>query len=159
MFGFLKKKFVDKMADIQVRELSDFNENLSRMNSDEIGMVVAQATHMRLNFQERMGVDLLEPSVAIMQDPSLPLALNKTIRGFQKDGNLTDAAAMMIWLHTLRSMGEFEVRPHGRELWRQLARGFPYVAESAISLERDFGVFINFEGYDEIPRGLEPEPT
>jgi len=129
------------------------------MNSDEIGMVVAQATHMRLNFKERLGVDFLEPSVALMQDATLPLALNKSIKAFQKEGNLTDAAAMMIWLHTLRSMGAFEVRPHGRELWRQLARGFPHVAASAISLERDFGVFLNFEGYDEIPRGLEPKPT
>ena len=159
MFGFLKKKILDKAVAIQVKEISDFNLNLSRMNSDEIGMGVAQATHIRHNFQERLGVNLLEPSVALLQDASLPLAINKTIQEFQKNGNMTDAAGMMIWLHTLRSMGEFEVRPHGRELWKQLARGFPHVTESALNFEMVSGVALNFEGYNEIPQGLEPNPT
>jgi hypothetical protein len=129
------------------------------MNSDEIGMVVAQATHMRIDYLERLEVDLLEPSVAFEQDPYLLVTLSKTIGDFQKNGQMNDAAAMMIWLHTLRSMATFEVRPHGRELWRQLARGFPHVAENATFLRKDLGVWINYEGYDEIPRGLEPEPT
>ena len=36
----------------------------------------------------------------------------------------------MVWLHTMRAAARLELRPLGRDMWRELARGFPYVEES-----------------------------
>jgi hypothetical protein len=64
------------------------------------------------------------------------------IKQLQKDGNLGAAAGAMIWLHSLRTIIYPEVRMFGKQLWRELYRGYDYIDDR----------FFEIMGYEEIIR-------
>ena len=43
-------------------------------------------------------------------------------------------------------------------MWKELERGFPYVEEQKPALEELTGKTVNIEGYQNFPKGLNPEP-
>ena len=140
----------------QAKEIEGYLEILKGMDSSEIGMVVAIATHMRHGLAKHEGYDLLDPIILMGTTPETVLHLGRLIREYQKAGEMTDAAAMMVWLHTLRAAARPELRMKGRELWGHLERGFPYVLENASYLEAMTGKAPELDGYDRYPKGLNP---
>lgn len=70
------------------------------------------------------------PHRPLSNAPSYPATLGKAIRLNQKDGRLQDASALMVWLFTPWAGGRLELRQLGRDMWRELSRGFPYVYEA-----------------------------
>lgn len=141
------------------KELQEFIDKLKVIDSDSIGMVVAWATHYK-NQLEQDGHKVSDPIVYCSINPFFSLELSTYIKELQNTGRLQDAAALMVWLHTIRGagMGCLELRVLGREMWKELERGFPYVEERKFALEELLGEPVNIEGYQEFPKGFAPEP-
>jgi hypothetical protein len=57
------------------------------------------------------------------------------VREFQKIGQPSDAAGTMVWLHSMRALAFPEVRELGRDMWKELQRGFPYVSDALSAIE------------------------
>lgn len=155
--GLFTKWKLSRYLRIQEREISSFTAQLSQMDGDEIGLVVALATDTR-NRLEDAGFLLSDPIAAYTVDPETPSALKEMIRTLQAEGRLQEAAALMVWLHTSRVGTRLELRPLARQMWGQLERGFPHVEEASMALMRVFSRSIRLDGYDEFPKGLSPNP-
>lgn len=141
----------------QRKELTDFVQNLRAMDGTEIGMVLAMATAYRHDLARR-GVDLLQPAILLAADPGITFTLARTIQQHQKHGEMSLSAALMVWVHTLRATSRLELRQLGRDMWRELERGFPHAIENSMSLMALTGQTANIEGYDQFPDGLTPDP-
>jgi len=80
------------------------------MDSSAIAMLVAMATHMRHNLARHKGYDLLDPIVLMGVTPEAVLELSRLTTEYQKAEERSDAAAMMVWVHTLRAAARPELR-------------------------------------------------
>ncbi len=141
----------------QKRDMQTFIDALSSMDSQEIGLIVAIATHMRNNLEE-LGYRLMDPLVDYQLDPAVTLRLGRLIKECQKLNQPTDAAGTMVWLHTMRVGGQHELRPQAREMWRQLGRGFPHAEDAAFEILKMTLKPPRIEGFDRYPAGLTPDP-
>lgn len=158
MLGWLHRKAVKAATAKQAAELEEFLSLMREMNSDEIAAVVLMATQTRL-LLETKGYNLLEPTEAFRFDTNIAITLTKVVQGQQAQGDKAAAAATMVWLFTVRTAIDLEIRSLGRQLWRELSRGFPQVHVAYWALH---GVLRNFDTrclseYDRIPAGLEPD--
>lgn len=142
----------------QRKELSAFVDNLRAMDSQELGALLAIATDARHSLEAK-GHMILDPIVYFSMNPGFLMYLSHWIIQLQKEGKPMAAAALAIWLHTMRAGARLELRQLGRDMWRELTRGFPSVAESAADLESLLGRHFNTEDASVYPKGLTPEPT
>lgn len=138
--------------------MESFTRHLRAMDGPELGLVVAVATHVRHQL-EALNHSPSDPILYVAQNPGYPLFLRKRAVQLQKDQRPQDAAAFMIWLHTARAGLRLELRMQGRDMWKELSRGFPHVLEASTSFYLASGVLLNTEGACEFPIGLTPEPT
>ena len=87
-----------------------------------------------------------------------PLRLVSLIKQFQKMGQPSDALGVWVWLHSVRALNVPEIRIFGRQMWKELVRGFPFALQ-ALQQMRDTGAIlpngIEWE-LSFIPHGLEP---
>lgn len=141
----------------QRQELSHFVSLLRAMDGVEVGHVVALATHVRHQLEAK-GHNPMDPIVYTAINPGFPLLLSRTTIELQKQHRPHDAAAFMVWAHTARAGVRLELRGLGRELWRELTRGFDHVEEGALSFQAMSGVALNIDGAREYPKGLTPDP-
>lgn len=156
--GWLANKFSSWAVKTQKAELEAFINNLKGLDSHEISSIVALATDGRHKLEEMYGWDFLDPVLLEASDPYVTMKINQLIRQMQKQGDTVDAAALMVWLHTLRSATTLELRMLGRELWRQLERGFATCVDTAADMSEVIGTPLNTEGYNQFPAGLTPDP-
>jgi len=71
----------------------------------------------------------------------------------------SDALGVMILLHSVRALNVPEIRGLGREMWKELERGFPYVEDTLEEIRGLTGNPLPPNIDDElkfIPHGLEP---
>lgn len=141
----------------QQREIQSFVNQLAAMDGVEIGLLLAVATHMRNNLEDE-GKMLMDPMMSIPIDPSPILILRGMITEYQKVRSMSDAAAAMVWLHTMRVGARHELRGTARMMWRELSRGMPHVAGASMDVYRITGQFPRTHGYEEFPKGLTPDP-
>lgn len=142
----------------QAKELEKFVSNLRALDGAEVGMIVALATRQRHILAVEYGWFLLDPFVTLQRDPGAAITLNALIRAAQRRGQEPLAAGMMVWLHSLRAMQSPELRQGGRDLWRQLQRGFPYCDQAQDEFYAVSGEVMNLHDHDQIPIGLTPDP-
>lgn len=157
LMGIFSRWFDRWALGTQAKEMQTFIDGLAGMDSRELGLVVVVATHLR-NELEDDGFKLMNPLVDYPRDPSVVPRLHRLVRECQKIGQPTDAAGVMVWLHTMRVGGRHELRPQAREMWRQLSRGFPYVNDAASDLLRASFKIPRIDGACTFPAGLTPDP-
>jgi hypothetical protein len=157
MFNWLQNMLISWGTKTAKKELETWLKMLRAMNSDEIGMLVAGSTHIRHTLEIIYQVNMLDPFTSNSADPALSSKLRGLIQKYQSEGDLSSAAYVMVWLHTLRCCGLIDLRPLGRDLWRELRRGFPFVGAAAHEVYASTSKTLNIDGYDVIPEGLEPE--
>lgn len=155
--GWLINKLNRWAVSSQSKELTEFVQKLSTMDGREIGFVVAMATDAR-HALEKEGHMVMDPIVYFPMNPGFPLSLSRTIIQLQKQGNPQAAAALMVWAHTMRVGANLELRQLGRDMWKELARGFPYVEDGAKDYQMLTGKVLNIEGTTNFPEGLTPDP-
>lgn len=157
--GWFSNKIGNWAVKTQAKELDQFIARLSAMDSEELGLVVAISTDRRHKLYELFGWDLLDPILVDAGDIAAAMKLNQLIRQVQKDNNMVVAAALMVWLHTLRAATAPDLRAKGRLLWGQLQRGFPHVFDAEAGFVAMGGPELNLDGYERFPEGLSPTPT
>jgi len=153
MPGWFARKVNNWASKRQRKDLEDFLLRLRAMDGEEIGHLVAVATHVRHKIEAK-GHSLLDP---LSNEPWITAGLSKHTVQLQKEGDLVTAAGLMVWVHTLRAGSHLEIRQLGRNMWRELERGFPHVEDAALGAVVTLGVELNTDGSDSIPLGLNPE--
>ena len=138
-------------------ELNEFINILRSMDAEEIGPLIALATHWRHSFLT-YGYNVIDPFFCVSAYPDVILFLSKSVGKFQKQGKLENAAAFMVWLHTIRACATPSLRGPAREMWGQLSRGFPHVKKAAQGAFLLWGVELNIEHADKFPVGFTPVP-
>ncbi len=135
----------------------DFIRRTAVQDGQDLGFPLAMAFDFRNEMLKTSGLDLLQPSAVLMLEPLAVVQLVGAVKQNQASGNLMVAAPMIIWVHTLRAMTSHELRPHGRALWRELARGFPHVDYGAATFYSMTGQRLDTTGKGQFPDGLTPE--
>lgn len=155
MFGTIFRNWCVKTME---KEILKYIQAIEGQGSEELGMLLAFAFHIKNNMILNHGIDMMDPLLATTTNPGIQLNMNQFIKLSQKNDELQDAAAGMIWLHTIRAITTPEIRIHGRKMWKSLQRGMSHVNEQAAILEEMFGkkIFLNFKER-KYPIGLEPE--
>lgn len=155
--GWFLNKFNQWANKTQLKEMTSFVESLKAMDGTEIGFVLANATHIRHGL-EAQGHVLLDPMCYTAINPGFTLTLSRTVIDLQKDKQFSDAAAFMVWVHTLRAANTLSLRQQGRNMWAELSRGFPHVPHAASELSLLTGKQVVFKDFDSYPLGLTPTP-
>lgn len=155
--GFILSWFTRRAVATQKKEMQAFIDGLASMDGQEIGFVLAIATHQR-NMLEESGFRLMDPLVDYPRDPTIVMRLGRIIREYQRTKQPTDASGTMVWMHTMRVGGQHELRPMAREMWRQLERGMPYVLRATAEIYSITKIFPNTTGHESFPAGLTPDP-
>ena len=155
--GWLSNKVNNWASGRQSEELSTFVGMLRSMDSSELGHVVAMATHMR-HALASSGHNVMDPIVYTAQNPTFAIFLGKLIAECQKQGRMQDAAALMVWLHTIRAGIRLELRGLAREMWGELARGFPHAELAGFHMRSLNGGPLDTQGSGQFPEGFTPTP-
>lgn len=166
MFGWLKKRIEDASTDSMKNDILRFNASLKGADAQEIATILVVANILRLNLTASGRIPPAALDFTIPRDDDLamkcdmcPIALTGFIKEFQSMKQPTDALGVMVWLHSVRALNVPEIRIHGREMWSELSRGFPYVADTLESVRALSGKPLPMGIENEVtflPRGLEP---
>ena len=161
---WLRATVATRALEKSAQEVTKFVEGMEAMTAQDIGVVAAVATVVRVNMENH---GLLPEG--LLWGGNLPsaedlgeyqLRLNKLARDFARKGLGADSAAAMVWSYSLRSLNVPDLRPLGCRLWAALRRGFPHVEAALKQGETDKGEPFDdrvWEEWRNIPVGLEPE--
>ncbi|MEI7605804.1 MAG: hypothetical protein WCJ64_00325 [Rhodospirillaceae bacterium] len=128
--------------------------------SEDIGAILAVATGQRKFLEARYGVSLLDPG-SIQKDSKI---ICRDMRFFaanlSDDSNAGAEIGIWLWIFTLESSQDLEMRPMGRAIWREIQRGFPHVLIKAQEMDLLSGRVllqnsVAIGDYNVIPKGLE----
>jgi len=166
MFGWIKKKTLKASTDAMKNDIERFILSLEGADEEEIATMLVIANIMRLNIT-KMGTlpsaaldfNIPRDDYIIRQCDMCPIALISLIKQFQKINQPSDALGVMILLHSVRALNVPEIRALGRDMWKQLERGFPHVQDAIFEIRKVSDNNIPQEINSElrfIPRGLEP---
>lgn len=146
------------------KEVQRFIDGLRNTADRDMGVIVGIAAVIRINMEthgllpERIFQSDTLPSsheLGVMQ-----MQINKTAGQFMKMRQAADATGAMIWSYSLRCLNLPELRPLGREMWRELKRGFSHAEEALDEGQERIGKPFEPRVWEEwamIPLGLEPE--
>lgn len=122
---------IDKVSSsAHVREIEDFTIRLKGMDADEIAHVVVIMTCMRHRlikakmlpeYSLKFFIETQQTQHELLQAMS---NIGDMIRENQKMGNMLACAGMFPWRHTLGCVIRQELRHYGKEMWKELSRGF-----------------------------------
>ncbi len=155
--GWLANRFDKWAGNKQNQEINDFVNRLKAMDGAEIGLIVATATHVR-HLLELEGHIMMDPIVYSSLNPAFTFSLSKTVISLQKENNLAMSAAVIVWVHTFRAASRSEIRQQGRDMWRELERGFPYVFDAVMGFHELTGNYLDYTDAESFPIGLTPDP-
>ena len=162
--GWLGGMMRERAARSGAREVERFVRGLEGTGDIDLGVLVAVATAVRVNL-ETQGV-LPE---GLFADEPLPPAeklgqyqwrINRVGGQFARMRLETDAVGVNIWSFSLRCLNVSGLRPLGRAMWIELARGFPHVEDALEAGEAEKGEPFPPRVWKEwslVPVGLEPK--
>jgi len=154
--GWLTERIVKWTSDKQRAELEEFVALLRVMDGPEIGRAIALATHFR-HFLEADGHHPMDPIGYAATRPEFAVSLSRTANDLERRKK-PEATAFTIWMHTMRAGARPELRDLGRDMWRELSRGFPHVQSAARTFRVQTGILLQTDDADRFPAGLIPEP-
>lgn len=152
MFGWFKKKTTSDGG-----ALASWLDMLRAVDGSELGLPVAFAAHFR-NKYLLTGRDFNKPHELVHRDPEFILRLIDEIQRMQASGLQYMAPGLMVWVHTIRAARDLELRMLGRQMWSELARGFPYAERAAQDVWPVAGFKPDIDGFDSFPEGFTPTP-
>jgi hypothetical protein len=167
MFGWIKKRIEDASTDAMKNDIERFIASLKGAGDEEIATMLIVANVLRINLTKmgKIPAAALDLSIPRLGDIEIkcdmcPITLSSAIKQFQKIGQPTDALGCMIWLHSVRALNVPEIRVLGRDMWRQLSRGFVHLDDAIEDMSALIGTSLPKNIKDEVrfvPRGLEPQ--
>jgi len=127
------------------------------MDSAELATILAIATSFRHELDDE-GLNVMYPVICVHNDPTASLKVNQLIKEMQDQRRFPEAAATMVWLHTLRAGQHLELRLLCRKMWKELERGMAQVDQGAMQYMKMTGNMLDISESDLFPDGMEPEP-
>ena len=132
------------------RGFDTYIPGLKGMEADEIGFILDQAAHIKSASLMTLKED--DPERLYWEDPLLIGEKESLERldfwrkwmfGWSKEGATGNSkvSSMMIYFNSLGGMTIIELRIRAKEMWKELARGFPHCKE--------------FNPKEDIPKGFE----
>lgn len=141
----------------QKSEAEDFLRRIRTADGSDLGMSVAMTLHVADMYRRNSNWDLFDPAQVVARDFDSIRQLSSTAQQMQKEQNLLVASALIIWVHSLRGIENFEIRPQAREIWKHLKRGFPYARDGAEMIYEMNGFVCVLDRLGEVPIGLAEE--
>lgn len=161
--GWLLERMRGRALAAGAREVAQFVEGLAAIGDADMGVLLAVAAVIRVNMETHgvlpEGVFTEGPLPDAEALGTYQLSINRLARQFRRMGNATDSAAAMVWSYSLRCLNVPELRPLGRRLWGELARGVPHAKAALAQGEREKGEALPPRVWREwrlVPVGLEP---
>jgi hypothetical protein len=151
--GWIMKALDGMETKRQRKELETFLAGLRSMSDAEIAELIVFATHTRHGL-EQSGHNVLDPLTLNITKPHALPELIKLIQQLKAKGNEAAAAALMVWAHSMRAALRGELLPLGREMWRELARGFVSLPTAKNAVRQRVGTDIDVSDADRIPAGF-----
>lgn len=157
----------DKRAARELRmarvEIEEYIAELASVDDNQRGGIGVVAAVIRTNMEDDGVIPpgFFDIDAIGRHDPdkTFQWKLYKAVFEFRKAGRWMDVSGTMVWLYTVQCLHEPELRPLGRALWREIARGFPHMdtALKVLALRTGKPVEERIEAIcTEIPHGLEP---
>ena len=135
IFDWFQQTVNNQVRNTSLTEVRAFIDGLHSMTDEDIGVVIAVATVIRVNMEKEgllpEGIfkePTLEPSAALGE---YQVELNELVRQFNKLGQPTDGVGALVISYSLRCLNAPFLREYGRDMWEVLSRGFPH-AEKAL---------------------------
>ena len=128
-----RKFFLNKMENIQSRELEDFLERMRHLDSDTLGGPAAITSIWADLLQDQYGWNVYYPHIVATQNIDAALKIGGMVRHLQKQGpeGSLKAVGGIVWTHTIRACTNLRLTGGVREIWSHIERGFPYADEAA----------------------------
>ena len=140
---FFKKKLGNFSQEQHKKELLPFLEKLAEGDDDDVGMIVAIGTilRMQINRKNNLLQKVLDSGYQASSDKLAEILLNLSslAKDLQKDGRRRDAVGVAVWLHTLRCFAHPEFIDYGKNIWSEMSRGFDFVGVALDNLETVIG--------------------
>lgn len=155
MLNWLHGKIERAALATQAREFDDFLARLEGMNLQERACVLVLATEIRLRWALHFPL-LLDPVQQYARDPDSAILIGRFVREAQAKGALAPAAAMMVWLFTIRAGARLELRNRGRRLWALLAAARENLPEALDAVNSVHALDVGVEDAWPIPIDMEP---
>jgi hypothetical protein len=167
LFNWLKKKIENASTDAMANDLERFIRMLKGADDSAIALLLVVANKFRLELIEMGEIPEAALDLRIYRDEqtqmecdTCTIKLIRRIGQFQQLNEPANATGLMLWVHSIRALNVPEIRFLGKEMWREIDRGFPYIEEeienwNAISgenLPESFAAEARF-----IPIGLDDE--
>ena len=143
-------------------DLESFVLSLRGASDQELGMVVAMATTIRLQLSQSGSLPEYALALPTPDDDAsmIQFHLGRLVRQLQKMDKTAEAVGAMVWLHSMRALAFPEIRSLGRQMWKELQRGIPHAPDALDGLGTVIGKTLP-EGArsscDFIPIDLAPE--
>ncbi len=100
----------------------------------------------------------MEPGIVLASHPQALEKLEQEINALELGDSHAEALPLRVWYYSLLAIKVPTLRQYGRDLWRQLERGFKYVDKEQLnnlSDSRNEASTTNIPGF---PKGLTPDP-
>ena len=149
MFGIFASKR-NKWKKRLTRSFDTYIPGLKGMDDEEIGFLLDQASHIKSSSLMLLKED--DPSILFWNDPLMIKEKDalerlefwhKWMLGWSREGvqGNSKVSSMMVFFHSLGAMTIVELRVRGKEMWKELSRGFPHCGA--------------FNPKEDIPKGFE----
>jgi hypothetical protein len=146
------KQTADQSNSNAQSEIEEFLFRMKGMRDNELGLPAVQVA-VRSAKMAAVGIHLHDPRTTSITHPNLlPELVNEVIE-LQKSGQQALAPGLMVWILTLKAEIAPELRSKAREVWRQVARGFPYAR--AYVQQILISEHLDIEGFLRVPKGFE----
>ena len=136
---FFRKKLGNFSQEQHKKELLPFLEKLADGDDDDVGMIVAIGTILRMQINRKNSLlqEVLDSGYEASRDKLAEIILNLSslAKDLQKDGRTRDAVGVALWLHTLRCFAHPEFIDFGKKIWIEMSRGFDFVDIALDNLE------------------------
>ena len=140
---FFKKKLRNFSQEQHKKELFPFLGKLADGDDDDVGMIVAIGTILRMQINRKNSLlqEVLDSGYKASSDNLAEILLNLSslAKDLQKGGRTRDAVGVAVWLHTLRCFAYPEFIDYGKNIWSELSRGFDFVGIALDNLEAVIG--------------------
>ena len=166
IFDWLKQTFDNQVRNTSLREVKAFINGLRSMTDEDMGVLIAVATVIRVNMEKEGFLPkglFKEPTRASSAAlGEYQVELNKLVHEFNKLGQPTDGVGALVISYSLRCLNVPFLKEYGRDMWGVLSRGFPHAEKALRDGEETKGKPFPKQVWREwrtIPLGLDPRNT
>jgi hypothetical protein len=125
------------------------------MDQFSMAELVLYANHYRQRFAAA-GHDFLRPREYLAQEPRAAALLIDAANHYRDQGDALATGAVMVWAQTVRATVAPELLPLARNMWAQVARGFPVLEATAPKMKLILAPDFDPTGADSFPAGFGP---